>query len=103
MHVFQRQSRTAAMPVIDIHRTHAGSIASTKTAIERVAKGISAHYGVVHQWIGDELHFTRSGVKGRITVASKDVHVRVDLGVLMGAMKPIIEREISRQLDEHLV
>lgn len=102
MRVFQRPPRIAAMPVIDIHRTHTGNIASTKAAIEHVAKGISSHYGVVHNWVGDELHFTRSGVKGRITVASKDVHVRVDLGVLMGAMKPMIEREISRQLDEHL-
>lgn len=90
------------MPVIDIHRAHAGTLSSTKAAIERVAKGISANYGVVHQWVGDELHFTRSGVKGRIVVGSKDVHVRVDLGILMGAMKPIIEREIGRQLDEHL-
>ena len=102
MQAFQSPSRTIAMPVIDIHRPHAGTVASTKAAIERVANGISAHYGVVHQWVGDELQFTRSGVKGRITVASNDVHVRVDLGILMGAMKPIIEREIDRQLDEHL-
>lgn len=91
------------MPVIDIHRAHSGSVASTKAAVEHVANAISSHYGVVHQWVGDELHFTRSGVKGRITIASTAVHVRVDLGVLMGAMKPIIEREIERQLDEHLV
>ncbi len=90
------------MAVIDIHRPHTGSVASTKAAVEHIAKGISSHYGVAHQWIGDELHFTRSGVKGRITVASEDVHVRVDLGLMMGAMKPLIEREIERQLDEHL-
>lgn len=90
------------MPVIDIHRPHASSIAATKAAVEHIAKAISSDYGVVHQWIGDELHFTRSGVKGCITVASKDVHVRVDLGLMMGAMKPLIEREIQRQMDEYL-
>ncbi len=90
------------MPAIDIHRPHAGSVASTKAAVEHVAKAISSRYGIAHQWVGDELHFTRSGVKGRITIASNDVHVRVDLGLMMGAMKPLIEREIERQLDEHL-
>jgi len=90
------------MPVIDIRRPHTGSVISTKAAVEDVAKAIATHYGVAHHWIGDELHFARSGVKGRITVASKDVHVRVDLGFLMGAMKPLIEREIERQLDEYI-
>lgn len=90
------------MPVIDIHHPHSGSVASTKAAVEHIAKAISTQYGVAHHWTGDELHFTRSGVKGRITVVGKDVHVHVDLGLMMGAMKPLIQREIERQLDAHL-
>jgi putative polyhydroxyalkanoate system protein len=101
MGTFQRWI-TITMPVIDIRRPHAGSMTSTKAAVEHVAKAIAKQYGVDHHWSGDQLHFDRSGVKGRITVARNDVHVRVELGFLMGAMKPLIEREIERQLDEHI-
>ena len=44
----------------------------------------------------------RSGIKGRIAVSKDSLHVRAELGFLMGAMKPLIEREIERLLDENL-
>lgn len=90
------------MPVIDIRRPYKGSVKTTKAAVERVAKAIAKQYGIAHHWAGDELHFDRSGVKGQIKVAKNEVHVRAELGFLMGALKPMIEREIERQLDEHL-
>ena len=90
------------MPVIDIHHPHVHSVASTKAAVEQVARAMAAQYGVSHHWDGNSLHFTRSGINGRITVADNDVHVRVDLGFMLGAIKPMIEREIERHLDEQL-
>ncbi|MFI4970330.1 MAG: polyhydroxyalkanoic acid system family protein [Lysobacterales bacterium] len=90
------------MAVIDIRRTHKISVKSAKAAVERVAKAIAKEYGIDHHWDGDELHFDRSGVKGQIKVAKNDVHVRVELGFLMSALKPVIEREIERRLDEYI-
>lgn len=90
------------MPVIDIHHQHTGSIATTRTALERVACELSSNYGLAHEWHGDELRFKRSGVKGRIAIGAYEVHVHIELGMLMAAMKPIIEREIGRQLEQHL-
>jgi putative polyhydroxyalkanoate system protein len=90
------------MAVIDIRREHGSSIKSAKAAVERVAKAIAKEYGIDHHWSGDKLQFDRSGVKGHIAVAKHELHVRVELGFLMGALKPMIEREIERQLDEHL-
>lgn len=90
------------MAVIDIQRTHKISLKSAKAAVEKVAKAIAKEYGVSHHWVGDELHFDRSGVKGRIAVAKNDVHVHVELGFLMGALKSTIEREIERRLDEYI-
>jgi putative polyhydroxyalkanoate system protein len=90
------------MAVIDIRRTHASSVKSAKTAVERVAKAIAKEYGIEHHWSGNTLQFDRSGVKGHIAVAKDDLHVRVELGFLMSALKPMIEREIERQLDQHL-
>jgi putative polyhydroxyalkanoate system protein len=90
------------MAVIDIRRTHSSSLKSAKSAVEKVAKAIGKQYGIDHHWTGNDLHFDRSGVKGQIKVSKDDLHVRVELGFLMGALKPVIEREIERQLDEHI-
>jgi putative polyhydroxyalkanoate system protein len=90
------------MSVIDIRRAHTSNVKSTKAAVERIAKAIAKEYGVDHHWTGDDLHFDRTGVKGQIKVSKTDIHVRVELGFLMGALKPVIEREIERRLDEHI-
>lgn len=90
------------MAVIDIRREHGKSLKSAKAAVERVAQKISEAYGIDHHWDGNTLQFDRSGVKGHIAVAKDDVHVRVELGFLMGALKSTIQREIERTLDEHL-
>jgi len=90
------------MAVIDIKRAHGGTIKSTRSAVDRVATSLGKEYGVDHGWDGNTLHFERSGIKGRIAVTGKDLHVRAELGFLMGAMKPLIEREIERLLDENL-
>lgn len=87
------------MAVIDIHRKHGRSMKDAKVAVERVAKAIAKEYGIDHHWDGNALHFTRTGVDGTIRVAKADVHVHAELGFLMGALKPVIEREIVRQLD----
>ena len=88
------------MAVIDIRRKHGGSIKDAKAAVERVAKAIAKEYGISHRWEGNTLEFGRTGVSGAIAVAKQDVHIRAELGFLMGALKPVIEREIVRKLDE---
>lgn len=90
------------MPAIDIRRAYRGDAQSARTAVERVADAIAKEYGVSHRWHGDELHFERGGVKGRITLAGGEIRVRAQLGLLMGALKPVIEREIERRLDENI-
>ena len=90
------------MAVIDIRRPHDSSLKSAKAAVEKVAKAIGKQYGITHHWTGNALHFDRAGVKGLIAVAKDEIHVHAELGFLMGALKPVIEREIERQLDEHI-
>lgn len=90
------------MPQIDIRRAHAKGLEAAKAAVERIAAAIAKEYGLEHHWSGDELRFGRHGVKGRIAVAEHAVHVHVELGLLLGALKPRIEREIERRLDEYI-
>ena len=90
------------MALIDIKRAHKKSVKTAKAAVERVATAIAKQYGIDHHWDSNTLHFDRSGVKGRIAVTKDELHVRVELGFLMSAMKSVIEREITLKLDEHL-
>jgi len=90
------------MAVIDIKRTHVMGIKPAKDAVERVAAKISREYGIGHEWDGNRLHFDGGGVRGHIVLARSEVHVRVELGFLMSALKPLIQSEIERQLDKEL-
>lgn len=90
------------MAVIDIRREHSISMKSARAAVEKVVKAIAKEYGIAHHWEGNQLNFDRSGIKGHIAVAKNEVHVRAELGFLMGALKPVIEREIQRKLDEYI-
>jgi putative polyhydroxyalkanoate system protein len=90
------------MAAIDIRRPHTKSLKAAKAAVEKVAKTIAKDYGIQHHWQGDTLVFDRTGVKGHIALTKEDLHVRVELGFLMGAMKGMIEREIERELDKQL-
>ena len=47
----------------------------------------------------DTLHFTRSGVKGTLTVLSDRFDLDAQLGFLLGAFKNKIEGEILKNLD----
>jgi putative polyhydroxyalkanoate system protein len=88
------------MAVIDIRRTHGRSMKDARAAVERVAKAIAKQYGISHRWEANVLHFSRAGVDGKISVAKQEVHIHAELGFLMGTLRPVIEREIVRQLDE---
>lgn len=90
------------MSRIDILRPHQRSREDVRAAVDRLAGSLGEQFGVGHRWDGDTLAFERGGIRGRIDVGAHDVRVTAELGLLMGAMKPMIEREIERYLDRHL-
>lgn len=90
------------MARIDIRRTHSRSVPDARAAIDRLAEAISDEFQLQCKWTGDTLQFTRSGVDGCIALADGEVRVTAELGFLMGAFKPLVEREIERHLDEQL-
>ncbi len=51
---------------------------------------------------GDELQFSRPGVKGTLLVNGERFELRVELGFLFSAFKDQIEHEIAKNLDELL-
>jgi putative polyhydroxyalkanoate system protein len=90
------------MASIDIRREHGKTHAEARAIVEKTADSMNKKFGVASEWDGDTLHFRRSGVNGRIQVTKTEVIVHAELGLLLGAMRPVIEREIQSQLDKRL-
>jgi putative polyhydroxyalkanoate system protein len=88
------------MSTISISRKHKKTMAQARTAVDRVAERIAEKFGIEHQWEGDTLHFTRSGVDGHIELAKGSVKVQAKLGFLLMALRGSVEEEIERYLDK---
>ena len=89
------------MPTIDIRRKHSKPLKDAKAAVDKVAKEISQKFEMTYGWQGNDLHFERAGVKGRIALEKDTVHVTADLGFLLSMLKPAVEKEIEKRLDQH--
>ncbi len=87
------------MAEIDIHYVHERSPTEARAAVEHVAERMHEKFGIRHAWDGDHLDFTGSGVKGRIALGKKVVHVNITLGFLLSAFKGSIEAEVQRYLE----
>ena len=90
------------MPSIDIHRKHHHSLKDAKAAVKKTAAAIGKKFGIESTWDGDTLQFERPGASGSIHVTEKEIHVTAQLGFLLGALKPMIEKEIESHLDKGL-
>ena len=89
------------MPSIDIRRRHGHSIKRAKAAVDETAAAIASKFDIESAWSGNTLKFSRPGVEGKIRVTDDEIHVTAELGFLLGMLKPAIEREIERHLDDH--
>jgi putative polyhydroxyalkanoate system protein len=88
------------MSVIDIHRAHSLDKAHAREAAETLAKDLSSQFDVNYQWEGDLLRFKRSGVKGQLDISESDLHIHLELGMMLRPFKSRIEKEIHSQLDQ---
>mgnify|MGYP002141392781 CR=1 FL=1 len=62
---------------------------------------IARKFDLTYAWRGNVLHFERSGVHGQIALEKDEVHVTAELGFLLSLLKPAIEKEIHKRLQEH--
>ena len=88
------------MSVIDIHRAHSLDKEHAREAAETLAKDLSKQFDVNYQWEGDLLKFKRSGVKGQLDISENDLHIRLELVLMLRPFKSRIEQEIHSQLDQ---
>lgn len=88
------------MPTISITRPHSLSHKAAKDAAVRVVDDLRKRFDLACDWRGDEVTFDRPGVSGRLHVGRDALAIEVRLGLLLGALKSTIEREINAQLDQ---
>ena len=94
------------MPDIRIHREHQLGLAKARkvawTWAEHVEQKFDMACTVLEGETSDTVEFTRSGVNGRLIVASDHFDLEAKLGFLLGAFARTIEKEIENNLDELL-
>lgn len=90
------------MPSIDIRRKHKHTLKQAKDVVKKTAQAIGKKFDIRSEWNGNTLSFERPGASGEIHVSAREIHVTAQLGFLLGMLKPMIEQEIERQLDEGL-
>ena len=90
------------MPSISVHRAHRLSHDKARAAAEKVAAHLQERFDLAYAWDGDVLEFERPGVTGQMEVGESDIHLKVELGFMLGMFATSIEREIHKNLDEAL-
>lgn len=91
------------MAEIRIHREHALGLERAREIAwkwaEQVEEKFDMECTVIEGEYSDTVEFTRTGVKGELTVAPDHFELVAQLGFLLGAFKKTIEGEIEKELD----
>jgi putative polyhydroxyalkanoate system protein len=91
------------MADIHIHREHQLGLERARQIAWDWAEQVEAKYGmectIYEGEETDTVEFSRSGVKGELTVAADHFELQAKLGFLVGAFKKTIEGEIQKELD----
>lgn len=92
------------MNEIIIRRKHGKTPTDARAAVERMANKLKESFDLDYAWENDGprdlLRFKRSGVSGDFMLDSEEVALRVQLGGLLAALKPAIERKVNQFFDE---
>ena len=89
------------MATIDIRKTHRHDLATAQQIADDLARDLAEKFSVNYGWDDDVLLFERSGCNGSIRVDEHCVHVNARLDFFVSFLKPTIEKEVHRYLDEH--
>ena len=88
------------MAALSITRKHRLSHAAAKAAAEQVAQDLRARFDLAYTWEGDRIQFQRPGLTGALAVGKNEVRLDAELGFLLSALKPAIEREVHKEFDK---
>jgi putative polyhydroxyalkanoate system protein len=89
------------MSEITIRRKHGKTPADARASAEHMAAELKEEFDLKYLWDGDVLRFKRSGLAGELVLDGEEVALRIQLGFLLSALKPAIEREVHKFFDEN--
>ncbi len=89
------------MSEISITRRHGRNLDAARLAARQLATELEQDLDMTSRWEGDELSFERPGVRGTMCVSAETVEIRVRLGLLFAAFRPVIEQEIHKFFDQN--
>ncbi|MDN3922426.1 polyhydroxyalkanoic acid system family protein [Roseateles violae] len=91
------------MADIRIHREHQLGLQRARELAwawaEKVEEKFDMECTVLEGKSSDTVEFSRSGVKGELTVAADHFELRAKLGLLLGAFRATIEEQVEKELD----
>lgn len=94
------------MTRIHIERPHQLGLAQARQLARRWAEQAEADFDLACTCAegegGDELRFSRSGIRGTLKVSGDRFELDAQIGLLLGAFKDRIEGEIVKNLDQLL-
>jgi putative polyhydroxyalkanoate system protein len=90
------------MSDIRIRRAHGKPLPDARKAAEKMAARLKKEFDLDYAWYGLVLRFERPGVDGELHVSAKEIRLDAKLGFLLAFLKPRIEAEIERELDQLL-
>lgn len=93
------------MATIDLKKQHSLTLDAAKQKAEEIAKSMADKLGMNWEWSGDTIHFDASsgvakGTKGLVAVTSKDIHVSIDLPLMLRVMKGKVEEKLQEKLSQ---
>lgn len=89
------------MANIDIRKSHDLRFQDARQRANDIAADMAEKFSVSYRWENGVILFDRTGIAGEIRVSETDVQVSADLGLLLISLKPMIEQEIHRYLNNH--
>ena len=87
------------MAMIRIDRPHHLSQAEAKALADQLARDFEKRFALRWRWDGDDVHFSRPGVSGKMHVGDTNILLELSLGMLLAPLKPTIERQVNAKLD----
>ena len=90
------------MPDIYIRRNHKLGLEEAHELIDEVAGDLAESIGAKIRKDGDTLVFTRPGANGRIRLSGSEIIIEASLGIMLKALRPVIETAINNKLDEYM-
>lgn len=94
--------RGKLMSHIQIQRSHNMDTVHLRSMTEELGQKLKARFGGDYRLEGDLVHYKYHSVDAKVSFDESIVNVDVKLGLLMIALKGMIESEVNRYLDEHI-